>query len=656
LRKILPFPQYSFVWICVSIVIGLCIGPLIDMPLTYFVLSLALFSLGLAFFFVDGTKTLWKMFFIVASFVVVGSARTSAVFNNKPNLKLEKNSVFLLEIIETPAKENKWNRYLVSLREMEGEMQKQNCVLFLKETQSGSSNSTNEISKGNEYWFVGDVNPIKNNNNPGEFNAEQYWESKNYNLISFADLNQLVLKKKGETASFMDLFKRLNFYLGEVLDQTLSPEKSRIAKALLLGDKTDLSDDDYQHFGNAGAMHLLAVSGLHVGLILHLLMGLFGQFPRWISKYRAAILAILILWCYACLTGLSASVTRAVFMFSLLTIAQVSGRIQQPVNVLFFSAFVLLMFNPNYLVDIGFQLSYLAMLGIFVLYKPLSRLYGFNRKWMNKIWLGTIIGVSAQVFTVPLTLYYFHYFPNYFVLTNIGLLILAEVILFSGVLFLSCFYIPIVSKIISFLLGIGLLALLYFVDFIDSLPFSVSKGYDLTKIDVLIVYGFLILVLYHLFFKYRYSNFVMGGLIFFCLTFLSFQKHEVLSTDKLYVFNSSQPVISVKVKDRLFCFYKNSYGRFVAEKLMKNLNKIDPTPVEYCYLNNRKFEIKTDKSILYIHDKKNSITIEDRVNKMNFSINSSSKKSDLFGDNLLNDNQNEQVYNLSSNGCFILDL
>jgi competence protein ComEC len=182
-----------------------------------------------------------------------------------------------------------------------------------------------------------------------------------------------------------------------------------------------------------------------MGLILTMLIFFFSRFPKWISKYRATVLALLIIWFYALITGFSPSVFRAVVMFSMLTLAKISGRDYNPINVLAASAFVLVICDPVLVFDLGFQLSYLAMLGIFVVYPSIKKALYFKSKILRWIWEGTSVALAAQLFTFPLVLYCFHQFPNYFLLSNIGLMVFTNIILVVGVLFIVLHKIPIVS-------------------------------------------------------------------------------------------------------------------------------------------------------------------------------------------------------------------
>lgn len=326
-----------------------------------------------------------------------------------------------------------------------------------------------------------------------------------------------------------------------------------IASALVLGDKSLLSQDLRQSFGAAGAMHVLAVSGLHVGIILELLLFLFGRVPKIFTKKRALILALLVLWTYAMIIGFPPSVVRATLMFTLLSIGRLSSQQSDSLNILFFSAFAMLVFEPLLIFDIGFQLSYLAMLGILTIQKPLASLIYIQNKWLRKIWDGTTVGVAAQIFTFPLTLYYFHQFPNYFLLTNIGMMIFAGIVLSLGIILLSINWIGLAGKIIAIGFGFSIAGMLFFVQWIERLPGALADGFVLSPLVVIACYVVLLSVL--IFRKHRLIPKIGAVLGVFLLVFIQFQRHSRMSKKEIVLFNSSQLIIAVKEEATTTFFY-----------------------------------------------------------------------------------------------------
>ena len=184
------------------------------------------------------------------------------------------------------------------------------------------------------------LDSIKNKNNPGEFNVKAYWNNKDVYQIGFVGESDFKLIKTVDYPWWMNWSSRVRNHLTEKLQSTLNGEALGVEVALLLGDKQLLTNEVRSSFINAGAMHVLAVSGLHVGIVLYILMFVLGKFTRFISKRNAVLISIAIIWIYAAITGFSPSVLRASFMFSVLAIAQITGRNKNSINVLFFSAFV----------------------------------------------------------------------------------------------------------------------------------------------------------------------------------------------------------------------------------------------------------------------------------------------------------------------------
>ncbi len=207
--------------------------------------------------------------------------------------------------------------------------------------------------------------------------------------------------------------------------------------ALLLGDRQLVSSDMQQYYADAGVIHILSVSGLHVGILFLLLSALFQPLER-INKGKIikTILVVLLLWGFALISGLSPSVVRSVTMFTFVAIGLTLKNQQSPVlYALITSYFILLLIHPLFIFDVGFQLSYSAVLGI-VLFQPLLRQVFTYSSWFlpQKIWGLISVSVAATLGTLPLSLFYFHQFPGLFILSNIVIVPFSSLILGMGVL------------------------------------------------------------------------------------------------------------------------------------------------------------------------------------------------------------------------------
>ena len=313
----------------------------------------------------------------------------------------------------------------------------------------------------------------------------------------------------------------------------ISGDEYAVASALLLGYKEALAPEIISSYASAGAMHVLAVSGLHVGIIYLVLNGLlFFLVKIKHGNTIKAILLILFLWAYALLTGLSPSVIRAVTMFSFIIIGKMLYKNTNIYNTLGVSAFLLLLINPFLIVEVGFQLSYLAVFGIVLIFPKLYELWNmdylicnfYSFGWLaDKIWAIICISIAAQIATFPLGLLYFHQFPNYFIFSNLIVIPLATVIIYLGILVL-------LTSPVGWLSGAIAKALIFIINFlnnsvvfIEQLPYSVTQGISISIFETWIIYLLIASMLtYFMIVRVKYLNF---GL-FFLIVLLSFQVFE----------------------------------------------------------------------------------------------------------------------------------
>lgn len=254
-----------------------------------------------------------------------------------------------------------------------------------------------------------------------------------------------------------------------------------LAKALLLGQKSSLDSNTKENFSNSGIIHILAVSGLHVGLIyvgLSYLLNLIS----WVRRHRAvkACILITILWVYAAVTGFSPSVCRASLMLTIATIALSLNLNNLPFNALFSAALLMLIINPFEIISLSFLLSFSAVYGILSVSPALNKLSqssGFFIKWIA---ISLLISTSAQLATLPFTLYAFGQFPNYFMLANLLAIPLATIITCTGFLALLLQFIPYLGDIFLFISMFSIEILEKWSAFISNLPHAIAEIPELT--------------------------------------------------------------------------------------------------------------------------------------------------------------------------------
>ncbi len=262
-----------------------------------------------------------------------------------------------------------------------------------------------------------------------------------------------------------------------------------VAGALLLGYVDEVDNDLMRDYASTGVIHILSVSGMHVGVIFLVFERLLAFMEkRKNGVYIKAFLIIGLTWLYAFITGLSPPVMRAAAMLSLVVTGKAMKRHPGIFNNLAASVIFLLVLQPFMLADPGFQLSYVAVAGIVLFYKPISSLYLPDNRVLQKVWPIMAVSVAAQLATLPLCLYYFHQFPDYFMITNIIVIPLSNLIIYTGIVVLVIGNIPWASYIVARILSLMVWCLNAFIHWMGELPFSVTRGIDITFPQAIILY------------------------------------------------------------------------------------------------------------------------------------------------------------------------
>ncbi|WP_353549087.1 ComEC/Rec2 family competence protein [Sediminibacterium sp. KACHI17] len=341
-----------------------------------------------------------------------------------------------------------------------------------------------------DQWIITrkSLQPINRIQNPGSFDYAAHCARQGiYHSLYLEEKDFYVIKRVTDTRN---LLIRAQEYVRTVFHKYIPGQQEKaIAEALVIGYKYDLEDDLLQAYSNTGVVHVIAVSGMHLGLIYGFLLLLTKFLQRnLISRWIRAILILLFIWVFTGLTGAGPSVLRAAVIFSLMILGELLLRKNNTYNTLAVSAFLLLVINPFYLWDIGFQLSYLAVLSIVWISGPLYRSVYISFRPIRYLWQLTAVTLSAQVLTTPVIVYHFHQFPNLFLLTNLLIVPL------SGLVMYGCIFLLLISPLhdIARLSGLVIQKILAIMNqcirIFDQLDFAVTNHIDLHLIQVLLYY------------------------------------------------------------------------------------------------------------------------------------------------------------------------
>lgn len=432
-------------------------------------------------------------FFITGFFFILGSylkynTDTTKKENHFSKLLNDKNNLALVQLSETPAENERWYKSEANVLQINDSSCIGKIQVYLEK-----DSSKNKPEYGDQILISSYIISVQEPANPSEFNYKNYLALHDIHHQSFVRKNEWI-KTGSESHLIFSSINSIKEKCKKIISESPMSEKNiAVAHALILGDKNMLSDELMLSYASTGALHVLAVSGLHVGIILLMLTALFNPVKR--IKNGKIIFLLLILsgiWFYAFLTGLSPSVFRAAIMFSFVAIGNYFERDTSIYQSLLVSAILLLLLDPNILFQIGFLLSYAAVFGIVFFYPLIYTKIHFKHKFFDKTWQILSVSIAAQLSTLPISLYFFHQFPNYFLITNLIVIPLSFIVLFVGIASIFLNFIPILSTILFYMLDLSLSLLNGGVEFIESLPFAVSYGWRMTWFQVILLYTFIL--------------------------------------------------------------------------------------------------------------------------------------------------------------------
>jgi competence protein ComEC len=406
--------------------------------------------------------------------------------------------------------------------------------------------SIKRLHYGDKILIRKNLQSIKNSGNPGAFNYQRY--------AAFQGIfHNVFLKEKDWTTlpnaeSGKNRFKQFIFSAREKVLATLrkninaGKDELGIAEALLIGYTNDLDKDLVQAYSNTGVVHIIAISGMHLGLIYIMLVWLFARIPYLKkSKWIQAFLILTCLWLFSLLTGGAASVIRSAVMFTFITLGKTIFTKQSSIfSSLAASAFLMLCYNPYYLWDVGFQLSYLAVTGIIIFQRPIYNCLYIKNKWINKVWQLMAISLAAQLLTFPVCIYYFHQFPNLFLISNIIAVPLSGFILYAEIALVGLSWIPFIGIYLGKLVGTSVWIMNKVILWINELSFAVWDKIHATVFSTWLLYAVVIGLSAWLIRKNK-RYFKFGILCLFAFVVLqTYNSWQMMKQQKIIVYNVPQ--------------------------------------------------------------------------------------------------------------------
>ncbi len=426
---------------------------------------------------------------------------------------------------------------------------------------------------GDKILIQGGLQQIKNAGNPGGFNYSRY-------MIFQQTLHQVYLKKdkfillneysKNKLYSF--IFWARTAVINTLQKYIVGNKKvSGIAEALLIGYKEDLDKDVVQAYSNTGVVHIIAISGMHLGLIYVGLVWLFTRLPfvkR--SSITRVILILGCLWLFSLITGASASVLRSAVMFTCIIIGKEFFKQASIYNSLASSAFLLLCYDPFLLWDVGFQLSYFAVVGIVWLQKPIQDLYYSKNKAIQYLWEMCSITIAAQILTLPICIYYFHQIPTTFLFTNLICVPLSTAILFAEIALVICAAFPPLAMLVGKFIYVLTWCMNALIEFFNKLPLSLIDKIYATTYTTWILYGFVFLLAAALLRRNKRILKISFAFLFLFEGIWAYGKIKLTQQKKIIVYNVSRHTAIDFVSNNKFWFYGDE--EFREDGALQNFN------------------------------------------------------------------------------------
>lgn len=433
---------------------------------------------------------------VVLFFIGLGGVSTYVKQQSLDYVLVDSTQTYIGYVTETPQTKPRSVAYKVQLT-----TENVNVVCYLAKDSAVAS-----LGVGDELIFISRLQAFKNAGNPNEFEYDKYMY--NQGFVASAYLSSSSWIRTGKTHHSLKIFalkirEEIMLFYESIGFQG---DNLAVLSALTLGYQDTLSDDLKQGFRSTGTVHILSVSGLHVGIIFSIISLLLSFIRRGSRFYPIRpLLIILLLWCYAFITGLPPSVIRASTMLTMFCLADLLGqRKHNSLNSLFVAALVMLLYNPFWLFDIGFQLSFISVLSILVLHRRMVKLIACPNRVIAFVWNLLCLSLVAQLATFPLCLYYFGTFPTYFFIANLIIVPLVSLITYAvGLVVVALviglalpMYIEPILRVPVYILKFLVEIMNRGVKLIENLPFALLENIEITGTQLVILFAIIVCILY----------------------------------------------------------------------------------------------------------------------------------------------------------------
>lgn len=484
---------------------------------------------------------------------------TTKHYSNQENFKKDIPVKSILKIRKELKSNTNYNKYEAIVVEIDEVNTVGKILVNIKKR-----NLKNQLFVDDELLVKTEFRAIPKQLNPYGFDYKKYLKNQQIHHQVYLN-NSSILKLPNQSKTIYGIAASIRKSINQsLIKDGFKENELALINALLLGQRQTISEDLLDSYKDAGAIHILAVSGLHIGVILLLLLFLFKSLHHFkYGKLIATIFIISLLWLYALLAGLSASVVRAVAMFTALSIGLQLNKPSNIYNNLVISMFFLLLFHPFYLFEVGFQLSYLAVFSIVWIQPKLYNLWISEIWFFRKSWQLFTVSIAAQFGILPLSLFYFHQFPGLFFVANMLIIPFLGFILISGIVIIIFSLLGILPQFLATFYEYVLKLMNEIITWVSGFEAFVIRN---ISISVLVMVGIYLCVIFALkwFEKRTFQRLILFLLtIIFLQSIYFFEKYQRQSEKEFIVFNTKESIIAVR---------KGEEVEFLTSKAVNTIN------------------------------------------------------------------------------------
>ena len=538
----------------------------------------------------------WITFFLTGMILVYENDATNHTNYFEKHLKNTSKVILAIDKVLKPG--NYHHKYVADVVQLDSKKTTGHVLLNIEKDSTSLLFHTGDL-----VFLKNKFQDIKSSLNPHQFNYKHYLKKQGINQQVYITHQEILLldESKVSLLRFIDAFrvkiqKSLRRY-------HFTDDELAVMNALLLGQRQEISKQLSDNYSKAGAIHILAVSGLHVGVILLILSLILKPLERVNNgKLIKLVLVILSLWFFAILAGLSASVIRAVTMFSAIALGQFFNKRNAVEHSLIFSMFIILLCKPLFLFDVGFQLSYTAVFGIIWIQPVLYQLWKPNFFIVDKGWQLITVSVAAQLGVLPISLFYFHQFPALFFISNLIIIPFLGVILGLGLVVLVLSYESILPLFLEGFYGDVISILNKVVAFVarqESFLFS-----EISFSALKMIFSYLLIISgFQLFLKLNTKRcFLFFGSILAFQCVLILEKYTIAQKSEFIVFHKSKnSIIGIRKGSSFELYHSMDSLQISSQKLLINYKVGENiTSQNYHKLSNLMYY---DKQVVLIIDK-----------------------------------------------------